>query len=115
VFHSQPFQQDVGIAGQMRLKLMVQSDTPDFDLWAQVLMVLPDGERLVWEKIFDVHAPQQPIQKGDAKAKSNRRDTVRILLDGMANSERLAIAPHCCSTQLSQLPEELQHWRQGWL
>jgi len=46
VFHSQPFPQDVGIAGQMRLKLMVQSDTPDFDLWAQVLMVLPDGSTI---------------------------------------------------------------------
>jgi predicted acyl esterase len=25
---------------------MVQSDTPDFDLWAQVLMVLPDGSTI---------------------------------------------------------------------
>lgn len=30
----------------MRLKLMVQSDSPDFDLWAQVLMVLPDGSTI---------------------------------------------------------------------
>ncbi len=31
------------VAGQMRLKLTVQSEAPDFDLWVQVLMVLPDG------------------------------------------------------------------------
>lgn len=43
VFHSDPFPKNVEIAGHMRLKLAVQSDAPDFDLWAQVLMVLPDG------------------------------------------------------------------------
>jgi putative CocE/NonD family hydrolase len=43
VFHSTPFQRDVEIAGHMRLTLTIQSDAPDFDLWAQVLMILPDG------------------------------------------------------------------------
>lgn len=43
VFHSEPFAQDLEVAGQMHLKLTVQADAPDFDLWAQVLMVLPDG------------------------------------------------------------------------
>lgn len=43
VFHSEPLTHDVEVAGQMRLSLQVQSDAPDFDLWAQVLMVLPDG------------------------------------------------------------------------
>lgn len=43
VFHSEPFAQDVEAAGWMRLKLAVQADAPDFDLWAQVLMLLPDG------------------------------------------------------------------------
>ncbi len=43
VFHSAAFENPVEIAGQMKLKLLVQSDTPDFDLWAQVMMVLPDG------------------------------------------------------------------------
>jgi len=42
-FHSEPFTHDTEVAGQMRLRLVVQSDAPDFDLWAQVLMVLPDG------------------------------------------------------------------------
>jgi uncharacterized protein len=46
VFHSEPFPQDVEIAGQMHLKLIVQADTPDFDLWAQVLMILPDGSTI---------------------------------------------------------------------
>lgn len=43
VFHSEPFPRDVEVAGQMHLKLVIQADAPDFDLWAQVLMVLPDG------------------------------------------------------------------------
>jgi uncharacterized protein len=42
-FHSDPFSQDTEIAGHIRLTLTCQADTPDFDLWAQVLMVLPDG------------------------------------------------------------------------
>lgn len=42
-FHSEPFARDTDVAGEMRLKLTVQADAPDFDLWAQVLMVLPDG------------------------------------------------------------------------
>lgn len=43
VFHSAPFSREVDVAGHMRLKLEVEADAPDFDLWAQVLMVLPDG------------------------------------------------------------------------
>lgn len=42
-FHSDPFSRDTEIAGQMRLLLECEADAPDFDLWAQVLMVLPDG------------------------------------------------------------------------
>jgi putative CocE/NonD family hydrolase len=42
-FHSDPLLQDTEIAGQMRLTLQCSADAPDFDLWAQVLMVLPDG------------------------------------------------------------------------
>jgi putative CocE/NonD family hydrolase len=33
-FHSEPLARDTEIAGQMRLNLIVQSDAPDFDLWA---------------------------------------------------------------------------------
>lgn len=43
VFHSEPLAHDLEVAGQMRLKLLVQADVPDFDLWAQVLLVSPDG------------------------------------------------------------------------
>src|SRR5262249_35573061 len=42
-FHSEPLEHDTEIAGHMRLNLVVRSDCPDFDLWAQVLMVMPDG------------------------------------------------------------------------
>jgi putative CocE/NonD family hydrolase len=43
VFHSAPLPKSVDVAGQMRLDLIVQADAPDFDLWAQVQMVAPDG------------------------------------------------------------------------
>jgi uncharacterized protein len=42
-FHSDPFSQDTEIAGQIRLTLECEADAPDFDLWAQVLMVLAEG------------------------------------------------------------------------
>jgi uncharacterized protein len=45
-FHSEPFERDTEVAGQMHLKLLVEADAPDFDLWAQVLMILPDGSTL---------------------------------------------------------------------
>jgi uncharacterized protein len=45
-FHSEPFERNTEVAGQMRLRLVVEADVPDFDLWAQVLMVLPDGSTL---------------------------------------------------------------------
>ncbi len=43
VFHSEPLAHDVEVAGHMRLNLRVRADAPDFDLWAQVLMIAPDG------------------------------------------------------------------------
>lgn len=46
VFHTDPLAQDVEVAGQMRLTLRVKADAPDFDLWAQVLMVSPDGSTI---------------------------------------------------------------------
>ncbi len=45
-FHSGPFPQDTEVAGQMHLTLICSADTPDFDLWAQVLMVLQDGSAI---------------------------------------------------------------------
>jgi uncharacterized protein len=43
VFHSDPLESDTEIAGHMRLTLVCSADAPDFDLWAQVMMVMPDG------------------------------------------------------------------------
>lgn len=43
VFHSAPLPHAVEVAGHMRLNLIVQADAPDFDLWAEVQMVAPDG------------------------------------------------------------------------
>jgi hypothetical protein len=42
-FHSDPFPQDTEIAGHTRLTLECTADAPDFDLWAQLLMVRADG------------------------------------------------------------------------
>jgi putative CocE/NonD family hydrolase len=42
-FHSDPLAHDTEIAGHPRLTLVVQADAPDFDLWAEVMVVFPDG------------------------------------------------------------------------
>ncbi len=42
-FHSEPMPRDTEIAGHIRLVLACAADAPDFDLWAQVLMVQADG------------------------------------------------------------------------
>ena len=42
-FHSDPFSQNAEIAGHIRLTLECEADAPDFDLWAQLLLVLADG------------------------------------------------------------------------
>jgi hypothetical protein len=39
----------------MRLKLLVEVDAPDFDLWAQVLIVLPDGSTLATTQLSSAH------------------------------------------------------------
>jgi len=46
VFHSEPFAHPVEFAGHIRLKLAAEADTPDFDLWAQLLLVQPDGSTI---------------------------------------------------------------------
>lgn len=43
VFHSDPFGRDTEIAGHIRLTLTCAADAPDFDLWAQIMLILPDG------------------------------------------------------------------------
>jgi hypothetical protein len=48
VFQTAPLQQDTEVAGPMLLNLTVQSDAPDFDLWAQVQMVRADGSAVTF-------------------------------------------------------------------
>ena len=43
VFHSEPFVQDTEVAGHPRLTLLCAADAPDFDLWAQLVLVHADG------------------------------------------------------------------------
>jgi uncharacterized protein len=43
VFHSAPFERDTELAGHVRLTLLCEADTPDFDLRAQIVLVRPDG------------------------------------------------------------------------
>ncbi|HVU17671.1 MAG TPA: CocE/NonD family hydrolase [Candidatus Didemnitutus sp.] len=43
VFHTEPLARDLDLVGQMHLVLTCSADAPDFDLWAQIAMVQPDG------------------------------------------------------------------------
>jgi uncharacterized protein len=42
-FHSEPLPRDTEVAGHIRLLLECAADAPDFDLWAQLVLVEPDG------------------------------------------------------------------------
>jgi uncharacterized protein len=42
-FHSEPLPHDTEVAGHIRLLLECAADAPDFDVWAQLLLVEPDG------------------------------------------------------------------------
>jgi hypothetical protein len=42
-FHSEPLSHDTEVAGHIRLLLECAADAPDFDLWAQLLLIEPDG------------------------------------------------------------------------
>lgn len=48
VFQSAPLRQALEVAGHIHLNLLVQADAPDFDLWAQVQMVRPDGSAVTF-------------------------------------------------------------------
>ena len=48
VFQSAPLKQAIEVAGHMHLNLIVRADAPDFDLWAQVQMVRPDGSAVTF-------------------------------------------------------------------
>ncbi|MEO0612546.1 MAG: CocE/NonD family hydrolase [Pseudomonadota bacterium] len=46
VFHSAALEEAMSVAGQMRLTLYLEIDTPDTDIFATVYAILPDGEPL---------------------------------------------------------------------
>jgi putative CocE/NonD family hydrolase len=43
VFDSEPLASDMEVTGPIRAEMYVSADVPDFDLWARVLDVAPDG------------------------------------------------------------------------
>lgn len=46
VFHSAPMEENVTLAGQMSLKLYLEMDTPDADVFVTVYAIFPDGSPL---------------------------------------------------------------------
>ena len=70
-FHSEPFTQDTEIAG---LNLVVQSDAPDFDLWAR--MVLLDGSAVRPAEDIRRAFSEQLLQERTVEACSSHQDSV---------------------------------------
>ena len=110
-FHSEPLAHATEIAGNMRLNLLVQSDAPDFDLWAEVLMVLPDGSavklgedirRARFRNSYFKNELLKPDQSSRFRSSSTAWPQIPAVEPGCS--------PHCAS-QFTQLPEELQHRR----
>jgi len=96
----------------MRLSLIVQSDAPDFDLWAQVLMVLPDGFAVkLGEDIRRARFRNDYFKSERLKPDQVAEISVRLLLDGSENSDRSAPASHPSASEFARVPKELQHWR----
>jgi uncharacterized protein len=63
-FHSEVFEKDTEVAGHIRLTLVVQADAPDFDLWAQLLVVFPDGSAVhLGEDIRRARFRHSPFQQ----------------------------------------------------
>ena len=42
-FHSEPLREPIEIAGHPTFTILCEADAPDFDLWAQLVLLLPDG------------------------------------------------------------------------
>jgi putative CocE/NonD family hydrolase len=69
-FHSDALPRDIEVAGQMRLTLVCEADAPDFDLWAQVLVVLPDGSTVrLGEDIRRARFRNSPFKEELVKAR----------------------------------------------
>ena len=79
VFHSEPLAQDMEVAGHMRLWLVTQANAPDFDLWAQVLMVMPGWiDDPAWRRHPTGAVPGWSVYGGAAETGADRRDPVRV-------------------------------------
>ena len=112
VFESAPLATDTEMAGALRLLLACSADTPDYDLWAQVLLVQADGSAVrLGEDIRRARFRNSPFHARAPQARGAGADPLRVQLGGVATAGRCAPARRDRAAELAEVPEELQYRR----
>ena len=89
-----------------------RADTPDYDLWAQVLLVQADGSAVrLGEDIRRARFRNSPFHARAPQARRAGADPLRVQLGGVATAGRCAPARRHRAAELAEVPEELQHRR----
>ena len=88
VFETEPFRQDTEIIGQVVVDLVASATVPDFDLWAQLFDVAPNGT--AWNLSTAGTALQRASYRGGGPQRRLVRpgETVRLRMDGMVTANR---------------------------
>jgi putative CocE/NonD family hydrolase len=88
VFETEPFRQETEIIGQVAVDLLASATVPDFDLWAQLFDVAPDGT--AWNLSTAGTALQRASYRGGGPRRQLVRsgETVRLRMEGMVTANR---------------------------
>jgi len=88
VFESEHFAEPVEIVGRVVVELAVRASVPDFDLWAQLYDVAPDGTA------WNLSSPGTALQRASYRERSPERrlvrpgETVRLRMDRLVTANR---------------------------
>jgi uncharacterized protein len=88
VFETEPFRQETEMIGQVVVDLAASATVPDFDLWAQLFDVAPDGT--AWNLSTAGTALQRASYRGGGPQRRLVRpgETVRLRMEGMVTANR---------------------------
>jgi putative CocE/NonD family hydrolase len=88
VFETEPFRQETEIIGQVAVDLVASATVPDFDLWAQLFDVAPDGT--AWNLSTAGTALQRASYRGGGPQRQLVRpgEPVRLQMERMVTANR---------------------------
>ena len=88
VFETAPFREPMEIIGRVTIELAASASVPDFDLWAQLYDVAPDGTA------WNLSTPGTAVQRASYRDGGPRRklvapgETVRLRMDRLVTANR---------------------------